>query len=152
VASQQWADDDQLMAALAEALQAERDVPREFTEAGQAAFTWHSIDAELAALTFDSESETMAAAVRSAEPTPRFLTFTAAHLTIGLEIGQDEVIGQTVPPQPGHVDAYPVQGAALTATVDEIGFFLIRPLPASPFRLHCQADNGVSVLTTWIML
>jgi hypothetical protein len=152
VASQQWADDDQLMAALAEALQAERDVPREFTEAGQAAFTWHSIDAELAALTFDSESETMAAAVRSAEPTPRFLTFTAAHLTIGLEIGQDEVIGQIVPPQPGHVDAYPVQGAALTATVDEIGFFLIRPLPASPFRLHCQADNGVSVLTTWIML
>jgi hypothetical protein len=50
------------------------------------------------------------------------------------------------------VDAYPVQGAALTATVDEIGFFLIRSLPASPFRLHCQAENGVSVLTTWITL
>jgi hypothetical protein len=152
VASQQWADDDQLMAALAEALQAESDVPREFIEAGQAAFTWHSIDAELAALTFDSATETMAAAVRSAEATPRFLTFTAADLTIGLEIGQDEVIGQIVPPQPGHVDAYPVRGAALTATIDEIGFFIIRSLPASPFRLHCHADTGVSVLTTWITL
>jgi hypothetical protein len=32
VASQQWADDDQLMAALAEALQAERNVPRDFIE------------------------------------------------------------------------------------------------------------------------
>ena len=77
MASQQWADEDRLMAALAEALQAERDVPREFIDAGQAAFTWHSIDAELAALTFDSETETMAAAVRSAEAAPRFLTFTA---------------------------------------------------------------------------
>jgi Subtilase family len=86
----------------------------------------------------------MAAAVRSAEPTPRFLTFTAAHLTIGLEIGQDEVIGQIVPPQPGHVDAYPVQGAALTATVDEIGFFLIRSLPASPFRLRFRESKGVA--------
>ena len=152
MASQQWADDDQLMAALAEVLQTERNVPRDFIEAGQAAFTWHSIDAELAALTFDSETETMAAAVRSAEPTPRFLTCTAAHLTIGLEIGQDEVIGQIVPPQPGHVDAYPVQGPALTATVNKIGFFLIRSLPASPFRLHCQAENGVSVLTIWITL
>jgi hypothetical protein len=152
VASQQWADDDQLMAALAEALQAESDVPREFIEAGQAAFTWHSIDAELAALTFDSATETMAAAVRSAEATPRFLTFTAADFTIGLEIGQDEVIGQIVPPQPGHVDAYPVRGAALTATIDEIGFFIIRSLPASPFRLHCHAGTGVSVLTTWITL
>ena len=152
MASQQWADDDRLMTALAEALQAERDVPREFIEAGQAAFTWHSIDAELAALTFDSETETMAAAVRSAEPAPRFLTFTAADLTIGLEIGQDEVIGQIVPPQPGHVDAYSVHGAALTATVNEIGFFIIRSLPASPFRLHCQADSGISVLTAWITL
>lgn len=152
MASQQWADDDQLMAALAEALQAERDVPREFIEAGRAAFTWRSIDAELAALTFDSETETMAAAVRSAEATPRLLTFTAAGLTIGLEIGQDEVIGQIVPPQPGHVDAYPVRGAALTATIDEIGCFIIRPLPASPFRLHYHGASGVSTLTTWITL
>jgi hypothetical protein len=152
VASQQWADDDQLVAALAEALRAERDVPREFIDAGQAAFTWHSIDAELAALTFDSAAETMAAAVRSQEATPRFLTFTAADLTIELEIGQDELIGQIVPPQPGHVDACPARGAALTATIDEVGCFIIRPLPASPFRLHCHGANGVSALTTWITL
>jgi hypothetical protein len=150
VASQQWADDDDLMAALAEALQAERDVPREFIEAGQAAFTWYGIDAELAALTFDSETEAMAAAVRSDEATPRFLTFTAAGLTIGLEIGQDEAIGQIAPAQTGQVDAYPAQGPALTATIDEVGFFLIRPLPAFPFRLHCRSASGVSALTTWI--
>jgi hypothetical protein len=39
-----------------------------------------------------------------------------------------------------------------TAPIDEIGYFLIRPRPASPFRLHCHADSGISVLTTWITL
>ena len=52
--SQQWGDDDHLLAALGEAVRAARAVPPEFTAAGQAAFTWRTIDAELAALTFDS--------------------------------------------------------------------------------------------------
>lgn len=150
MASQHWADDDQLVAALADALQAGRDVPPEFIAAGQATFTWHSIDAELAALTFDSDNETIAAAVRSAGLTPRFLTFAAAGLTIGLEIGRDEIIGQIGPPRPGHVDMYPARGAVLAAPIDEAGYFIIRPVPAAPFRLHCHAGSGASVRTTWI--
>jgi hypothetical protein len=112
VASQHWADDDHLVAALDEALGAERDVPPDFIEAGQAAFTWPSLDAELAALTFDSAAEAGPAAVRAAEASPRFLTFTAAELTIELEVGPDAIISQIVPPQPGHADACPARGAA----------------------------------------
>ena len=152
MASQQWADDDALLAALGEAVQAGREVPRDFIEAGQAAFTWHSIDAELAALTFDSAAPAAVAAVRAEEASPRFLTFTSADLTIELEIGADAIIGQIVPPQPGQADACPAQGAAVTAAIDEIGCFIIRPRPTSPFRLHCHSDSGGSVLTTWITL
>jgi hypothetical protein len=152
VASQHWADDDALLAALGAAVEAEYEVPRDFIEAGKAAFTWHSIDAELAALTFDSAAPAVAAAVRAEEATPRFLTYTSADLTIELEIGADAIIGQIVPPQAGHADACPARGAAVTAPADEIGCFIIRPRPASPFRLHFHADNGVSVLTTWITL
>jgi hypothetical protein len=152
VASQQRAEDDQLMAALAGAFRAERDVPPAFIEAGKAAFTWRSIDAELAALTFDSDTGAMAAAVRSEEASPRFVTFTASDLTIELEIGRDKIIGQIVPPQPGQVDACPASGASLTASIDQVGCFIIRPLPGSPFRLHYHASSGVSVLTTWITL
>jgi hypothetical protein len=36
-----------------------------------------------------------------------FLTFTAAELTIELEVGPDAIISQIVPPQPGHADACP---------------------------------------------
>jgi len=151
MASQQWDDDDHLVAAINEAFRAEREVPRAFIEAGQATFTWHNIDAELAALTFDSATEA-AVAVRAEEVSPRFLSFTANQLTIELEVGPDEIVGQIVPPQPGHADACPARGAAITAAIDEIGCFIIRPLPASPFRLHFRADSGISVLTTWITL
>lgn len=152
--SQQWADDDGLLAAVAEAIEAERAVPRDFIDAGKAAFTWHGIDAELAALTFDSAGPATPAlaAVRAEEASPRFVTFASADLTIELEIGADAIIGQIVPPQAGHADACPARGAAITAPIDEIGCFVIRPRPASPFRLHFHAESGVSVLTTWITL
>jgi hypothetical protein len=140
------------MAALGEAVRAARAVPPEFTEAGKAAYTWHNVDAELAALTFDSAAQAAAPALRAEEASPRFLTFAGAELTIELEIGPDSIVGQIVPSQPGHVDTCPASGAAATAELDEIGCFIIRPLPPSPFRLHCHTAAGVSVLTTWITL
>jgi hypothetical protein len=153
VTNQQWADDDALLAALGEAVRAARAVPPEFTAAGQAAFTWRTIDAELAALTFDSATaEPALPAVRAEEASPRFLTFAGSDLTIELEIGSDSVVGQIVPAGSGHVDACPARGAAMTAEIDEIGCFIIRPLPPSPFRLHCHMASGGSVLTTWITL
>jgi hypothetical protein len=153
--SSQWADDDdRLLAALGEAVRAAREVPASFVEAGRAAYTWHGIDAELAALTFDSAAEPAAAvpAIRAEEASPRFLTFAAADLTIELEVGADVIVGQIVPPQPGHADACPASGPASTTEIDEIGCFVIRPLPTSPFRLHCHGSSGISALTTWITL
>ncbi|GAB3955588.1 hypothetical protein GCM10029976_098820 [Kribbella albertanoniae] len=49
-----WNDDGQLLEALRDALVTEQEVPRAFVEAGKAAFAWRTIDAELAALTYDS--------------------------------------------------------------------------------------------------
>jgi len=152
--SSQWADDDdRLLASLGDAVRAARDVPASFIEAGRAAYTWHGIDAELAALTFDSAAEPAAVpAIRAEEASPRFLSFAAADLTIELEIGPDAITGQIVPPQPGHADACPASGPASSTEIDDIGCFVIRPLPASPFRLHCHASSGISALTTWITL
>jgi len=157
--ARRWADDDDdLMGALQEAFRAERDVPREFIEAGQAAFTWRNIDAELATLTSDSATglaTAAAAPVRSAEASPRFLTFSSVDLTIELEIGPDGIIGQIVPPQPGRAEARPASGPVLDTEIDDIGCFVVRPLPGSPFRLHVATDTGhagISALTTWITL
>ena len=59
-----WADDDQLFAALKEAVRAARAVPPEFVEVGKSAYAWRNIDAELASLTYDS-TVTSAPSVRA---------------------------------------------------------------------------------------
>jgi hypothetical protein len=149
----QWTDDDELLAALKEALRAADDVPPDFVQAGKAAYTWHTIDAELAELTYDSaQDDTFAPATTRAEPAPlRAMTFAAPDLTIELEVTDEALLGQLVPPQTGEVQITTASGPVTTAPVDEIGCFVVRPLPSGSFRLHCQAAAG-SVLTGWITL
>jgi hypothetical protein len=152
--SSRWADDDELIAALDEALRAARGVPREFIEMGKIAYVWRNIDAELAALSYDSTAEeTRTAAVTRAEPAPiRALTFASDDLEIELEVTHEELRGQIVPPQSGSVDVHLASGEVLTAPIDELGWFVIQPIPPGSFRLHCRAAGSGSVLTGWIVL
>jgi hypothetical protein len=154
MASQWWSDDDQLFGALDDALRGARAVPRSFVEAGKAAYTWHDVDAELAALTYDSalDEEHVLAASR-AEPAPlRALTFASAELTVEIEVTDDALLGQIVPPQPGELEARLADGQVTTAPVDELGCFVIRPIPSGSFRLHCRTAGGAAVLTDWLTL
>ena len=50
-------NDDELLAALGRALQAQEVVPDAVLEAAKGAYAWRTIDAELAALTFDSVAD-----------------------------------------------------------------------------------------------
>jgi hypothetical protein len=152
-----WRDDDELLAALADAVRAASAVPREFVEAGQAAYAWRAIDAELATLTYDSAAAQatpdrgLAQAGTRAEPAAlRALTFAAGDLEIEVQIGADGLLGQVVPPQAGQVRAEPASGPAAVAAVDEVGWFEIRPVPAMPFRLRVTAGDRADVLTGWI--
>jgi hypothetical protein len=146
-------DDEQLMAALGEALRARQAVPDWFVETGKSAYAWHNIDAELAQLTYDSLSDTgLAALVRSEAASIRALTFTSAHLSIELEVTGGSLLGQIIPPQGGTIEAQTSAGASTTAPVDEIGCFSVAPIPAVPFRLRCRTTDGTDVLTGWITL
>jgi hypothetical protein len=145
-------DDDELLAALDDALSARRAVPRDFVEAAKNAFAWHGIDAELAQLTYDSTRATDLVAVRSDDASVRALTFTSPRLTIELEVIDDTLLGQVVPAQAATIEVQ-VQGtAAACVSSDEIGCFSVHPLPSGSFRLRCQAVGGIDVLTGWITL
>ena len=61
-------DDEQLLAALGEAMRARREVPGWFVETGKNAYAWHNIDAELAQLTYDSLGDPLARPARLARP------------------------------------------------------------------------------------
>lgn len=148
-------DDDELLAALGQALAARRAVPREFVEAGQGAFAWRDIDAELARLTYDSaRGEEPAAAVRAAPEAAsiRALTFTSPHLTIELELTAGSLVGQVIPVQAGTIEVQLQGGPATVFPADEIGCFSVAPIPDGPFRLYCRTAAGVDAVTGWVTL
>ena len=146
-------DDERLLVALGEAIRARQAVPSWFVETGKNAFAWHNIDAELAQLTYDSrENRRELAVVRSETASVRALTFTSAHLTMELEVTENAVLGQIIPPRAGTLEVHTRAGEITATEMDEIGCFAINPIPESPFRLRCRAAGGVDVLTGWIVL
>jgi hypothetical protein len=145
-------DDDQLLAALGEAMKARREVPEWFVQTGKNAYAWHDIDAELAQLTYDSSRDhDTVGAVRSEAASIRALTFTSGRLSIELEVGEGSLLGQVIPPGAGTLEVHTTAGVT-SSPVDEIGCFAITPIPTSPFRLRCCMEDGADVLTGWITL
>ena len=145
-------DDEQLLAALAEAMRARRRVPEWFVETGKNAYAWHNIDAELAQLTYDSSrDEDTVAAVRSEAASIRALTFTSPGLSIELEVGEGSLLGQIIPPRAGTLEVHTTAGVA-TSQVDETGFFVVEPKPTGRFRLRFRVADETDVLTGWVTL
>ena len=133
-------DDEELLAALGEAVKARQAVPEWFVETGKNAY--------------DSDSDAdrgVAAAVRSEAASIRALTFTSARLSIELEVASDSLVGQIIPPQAGTLEVY-TTGGVTSSPVDEMGWFAVTPIPATPFRLRCRTEDGTDVLTGWITL
>jgi len=153
---QWWVDDDRLLRMLGEALRA-GDVPASFVETGKRAFPWQDLDAELAALTYDSATDrTPALTGTRADDLARLrqLTYRATRtgMEIELAVTEDAVVGQLWPRQAATVEVQPARGHSTTRTVNQAGGFVIRPVPPTPFRLYCQTTAGVSVITEWVTL
>jgi len=100
-----WDDDEELLALLRDALAEQRDVPARFVEAGKASFAWHSIDAELAALAYDSVADpsAFAGAARADRAAIRELTFAFRDATVHVQIARGGMHGQVVPARTGEV-------------------------------------------------
>jgi hypothetical protein len=145
--------DDVLLAALREALAAREAVPAAFVEAGKSAYTWRHIDAELAQLTFDSFRDAeLTASTRSESATIRALTFQSARFTIEVEITDDTLLGQLIPPQGGTVEMQTQAGHISATSIDEVGCFAIEPKPDSPFRLRLRTEGQADVVTGWLTI
>lgn len=146
-------DDELLLADLAAALRGERAVPSRFVELGRSAYTWHTIDAELAALIADTARAGGDPIGTRAEPAAlRALTFVAGQVSIEIEVTVDMLLGQVAPPQPGELELRLRDGTRRTVPVDAVGWFRIRPRPTGPFQLHLQTTGGLSVITEWTTL
>jgi hypothetical protein len=144
--------DDDLLELVGRALRAADPVPDRVLEGARAAWTWRTIDEELAELVFDSASELTG--VRS-EDTARQLTFRSPGMEIEVMVTDDtsrRVVGQLVPP-----GAYTITLNAgdteLTAATDRLGRFSFDPVAPGPVRMAVADPEGTHVVTTeWVLL
>lgn len=145
-------DDQEILDDLSEALLEAAPLAGTIAEYGRGAYAWRTVDQDLllASLTFDSSLEPVPE--RRSEPgESRVLTFTAAPLSLELEVMPDHVVGQVVPPGPGEIRVETAEGVTFHVEADDIGFFDLPEVPRGPVRLRC--DTPVARLVTdWIRL
>ena len=143
-------EDDALLAELGEVLRERTGPPPPEVVAGaKALFTWRTIDAELAVLTYDSLLDTEPSGVRSAG-LPRVLTFEAAGLTVELEVETEprgrRLSGQLVPAAEAEVEVRAAE-ATVRAKADTFGRFAT-PLPDQPGRVEVRVRAADGPSTT----
>lgn len=144
-------DADGLLTLLGRALDAVDPVPERVLDGARAAFTWRTIDTELAELVFDSAQELTG--VRS-EDVDRQVTFAAPGVEIEVMVVDEasrRLVGQLVPPTETTVEL--VSGDEVTSVeTDQLGRFTFDSIEAGPVRLVVLgADGSRLVQTEWIL-
>ena len=150
-----WQDDERLLTELGEALRAAEAVPARVVALGEAAYDWRTIDAELATLTYDSAVEPEAeepALTRAEVAAVRALRFQSQAAAIVLEVTDDALVGQILPPEAADVSLMSSVGPGLDAEADDMGYFAFRPVPRGTFRLRCRGRSVPELLTSWFQL
>lgn len=149
-------DDTELEEELRQVAALAEPVPPGLLRAAVDAFTWRTIDADLAELVFDSLSDQRETALVRGSWQDRLLSFRAGSVTIEVEVtatgSSRGLTGQIVPPQLATVQIRHRDGA-VTRQADELGCFSADSLPAGPVRLRCQlaaAGDGPPVVTDWV--
>jgi hypothetical protein len=151
--------DDALLAEL-RAVAAVRDpVPDAVLDAAKATLTWRTIDAELAALAYDSavEAASTAGALvrdRSATREYRMLTFEAGDVSVEVEISGTgrtrRLTAQVVPPTTAEVEVRSPHGTT-TTTTDDSGHLLSVEIAPGPVSLRVRVlPDGPTLVTEWV--
>ena len=124
----------------------------EVARRAKGAFTWRTIDQDLltAQLMFDSTQETAATATRSAD-SGRVMVFSVELKSVEIEVLSDRVVGQFLPPSSGEVEVEGAEGVIATVSVDDLGFFVISPVPTGVVRLRCTTQT-TRLVTDWVRL
>jgi len=153
MATSRWDEDDDLLEELRSALRSAGAPTAAMREAGSAAYSWLTVDAELAVLTYDSLVD-HADGVRGSSG-PRDLVFEGERMSVEVEHDPACLVGQTVPPGTGEaalIGPGPDPGEVLAqSVVDELGRFRFERSVTGLVRLRCSTPSG-ALLTEWFRL
>jgi hypothetical protein len=148
---QQNDHDDALQELLGIALRHADPVPPHVVAAARGAWTWRTIDEELAALVFDSATESTGVRDHQGQ---RQLTFLAPGVEIEVMVtdpASRRLVGQLVPPQATTVRLEGAE-AVLEQVADRFGRFSFDEVPRGPVRFSVGRAGASLVTTDWVVL
>lgn len=143
-------EEERLLADLKEALLAAQHPQADLMIANaQDAFSYASMEEELAHLVYDSLLEDdLVGTVRTAE-TSRMVIFECQAMTMELEIRGRDVVGQIGPPGPATVIVESSDGSMTEVQADDLGCFTVRAGdPQGPLRFRVSRP-GSTAITEW---
>ena len=146
-------EDEKLIAQLRVALEAADPAPSDVSAFAKAAFGWRNIDAELAAIEFDSSTEELPSGVRSTA-TARMLSFQAGEWTVDIEYNEHTqlLIGQLSPETKCVVELH-FAGGAIGVPSDDLGRFDFDDVLPGPISLVVRTPGNLHVIKTeWTVL
>lgn len=143
-------DDEQLVVDLRAAVHGAGAPTEQMTAAAEAAYSWRTIDAELAALTEDSLVDGAVLAHAATAPA-RALVFESSRLTVEITVHGDQLAGQLVPAGAGTVTVSAPTGELGHATIDDDGHFTLPRPDRGPMRLRVSTESG-GLMTEWVHL
>jgi hypothetical protein len=146
-------NDEAVFAELRDLIARADPVPERLDEAARVAFTWRTIDAELAELLHEDSKEL--AGVRGDDSGPRHLTFAAGDVELELMLGGDRdtrIDGQLVPPAAATVLLQATDGTREEIRTDDLGRFAFMAVAARRIRVAVRPDAGAALVTPWLAL
>lgn len=143
-------EEERLLADLKDALLAAQHPRAELIIANaQDAFSYATLDDELAHLVYDSMLEDELVGSVRATDSSRMVIFECQALTMELEIRGRDVVGQIGPPGPATVIVESADGAMAEVHADGLGCFTARVSdPGGPLRFRVSRP-GSSAITEW---
>lgn len=145
--------DDRLLEALRAVAQRVDPVPAEVEEAARGAYTWRTVDAELAELAYDSLLDDDRLVGVRADDAPRTLTFEGPAFSVEIEVaeegGERRLLGQLVPPAPARIEVRH-SGGLLRLGADDVGRFSVAGVAPGPVSLRCRVEDAPPLDTSWV--
>ncbi len=148
-------EDERLLETLRGVAQRIDPVPAEVEAAARGAYTWRTVDAELAELAYDSLLDDDRLAGVRADDAPRTLTFEGPAYSVEIEVaevaGGRRLLGQLVPPAPARIEVRH-SGGLLRLGADEVGRFSADGVAPGPVSLRCMVEgvDGPPLDTAWV--
>ena len=133
-------------------------VPADLMRTAVGAYTWRTIDADLAELVFDSAVDEDDAALVRGPQQARLLSFRSNGLILDIEVtatgSERGLLGQLMPPRRAAIQIRH-RNDVTTVDADELGRFSAGSLRAGPICLRCSADplsGPRRVVTDWVSI